>query len=386
MSTTSQTSRDALAEEPIDLLFQEHPDGPSASPKEVDSPPLQADELRNLAFAAWKGFLSLLRRLFPAWLRRRAWLLVAATLAGAFGGLTYGMFAHASYAAQATLAVPAGATATNPGSANEAQALAITYATVLQEDVPLLSLAAQELGVPVGALSHNLSVSVQTGTSVLLLRYTAPTSSDAIRGVNAIAAAIVDHKTRGSATPLHTSVVPLHTVDVVQLATSAQSSGHLAKYGLPIGVFLGLLVGLIIALIAERIDPRADSASQLAEVFDCPVASVPSELSVPEFGHAVLNSPSASNRMILAPLRWWDAPAAYSIERTLAPDYPDKTISISKALEKGMAHRLNANSELVLVVRSGEHMRSVGDALERLRLTGRKASWIALLDRNDLYD
>jgi hypothetical protein len=214
---------------------------------------------------------------------------------------------------------------------------------------------------------------------VLLLRYTATTSADAIRGVNTIAAAIVGDRD-------HNNIVPLNTVDIVQLANSAKANGVLSRYGLPIGVFLGLLVGLIIALIAERIDPRADKASQLAEVFDCPVAALPSELSVPEFGHAVLNAPGAKNRMTLAPLRWWDAPAAYSIEQTLAPDYPDTTISISKALEEGMAHRLSMNSELVLVIRSGEHMRAVGDALERLRLTGRKASWIALLDRDDLYD
>ena len=57
-----------------------------------------------------------------------------------------------------------------------------------------------------------------------------------------------------------------------------------------------------------------------------------------------------------------------------------------RALEGGMAHRLDANSEVVLVVRSGEHMQAIGDALERLRLTGRSPAWIAVLDRDDLYD
>ena len=125
---------------------------------------------------------------------------------------------------------------------------------------------------------------------------------------------------------MHSSVVPHDTVQVVQLATSASESSVLSKYGLPVGLFLGLMVGLIIALIAERLDPRADHASEVAEVFGRPVAMVPSELSVPEFGHAVLNDDGAKRTMTLAPLRWWDVPAAYSIERTLAPDYPDTTI------------------------------------------------------------
>ncbi len=280
-------------------------------------------------------------RLFPAWLRRRAWLLAAAALAGALGGLGYGMVSKTSYSAEATLAVPAGATASQPGSANEAQALAITYAAVLQQDDAILAPAAHQLGLSVDGLTRHLTVSVQTGTSVLVLNYTAPTSSQAIRGVNAVASAIVDHK-------LHSSIVPLNTVEVVQLATAASASGVLARYGLPVGLFLGLLVGFIIALIAERLDPRADKADDVAEIFGHPVAMVPSELSVPEFGHAVLNAKGARHTMTLAPLRWWDVPAAYAIERSLAPDYPDTTISVSRALEGGMAHRLDSNSELVL--------------------------------------
>ena len=231
----------------------------------------------------------------------------------------------------------------------------------------------------VDGLTRHLSVSVQSQTSVLELRYTAPSSQEAIRGVNAVANVIVNHK-------IHSNVVPLNTVQIVQLATSASESSVLSKYGLPVGLFLGLLVGLIIALVAERLDPRADRASEVAEVFGRPVAMVPSELTVPEFGHAVLNNENAQRTMTLAPLRWWDVPAAYSIERTLAPDYPDTTISVSRALEGGMAHRLDANSEIVLVVRSGEHMQALGDALERLRLPGRAPAWIALLDRDDLYD
>ena len=123
----------------------------------------------------------------------------------------------------------------------------------------------------------------------MVLRYTAPTSAEAVRGVNAVATPIVDHK-------IHSSIVPHDTVQVVQLATSASESSVLAKYGLPVGLFLGLMVGLIIALIAERLDPRADGASEVAEVFGRPVAMVPSELSVPEFGHAVLNAEGRSAR------------------------------------------------------------------------------------------
>jgi capsular polysaccharide biosynthesis protein len=382
MSTTaSRPSGGVPGDEPIDLLFDDEGQLLDDTELEEMAPPDRSprSSWRSNPKSWRRRFVSRFGRLTPAWFRRRAWLLAVAALAGALGGLGYGMLTTPSYSAEATLAVPAGATESQPGSANEAQALAVTYALVLQQDDSILAPAAQQLGLTVDGLTRHLAVSVQTGTSVLAVRYTAPTSAEAIRGVNAIANAIANHQ-------LHSSIVPKNTVEVVQLATSASAGNVLARYGLPVGLFLGLLVGFIIALIAERIDPRADRANEIAEVFGHQVAMVPSELSVSEFGHAVLNARGAKHTMTLAPLRWWDVPAAYSIERTLAPDYPDTTISVSRAVEGGMAHRLDANSEVVLVVRAGEHMQAIGDALERLRLTGRDPSWIALLDRNDLYN
>ena len=55
-------------------------------------------------------------RLLPPWFRRRAWLLAAAALAGALGGLSYGMVKAPSYSAQAVLAVPAGRQAPSPAT------------------------------------------------------------------------------------------------------------------------------------------------------------------------------------------------------------------------------------------------------------------------------
>ena len=257
------------------------------------------------------------------------------------------MISNTSYSAEATLAVPAGATASQPGARTKRRHWPSRMPRSSSRTTPSWRRPPSSSGSPSTDLTRHLTVSVQTGTSVLVLNYTAPTSAQAVRGVNAVATAIVDHK-------LHSSIVPLNTVEVVQLATSASASGVLARYGLPVGLFFGLLVGLIIALIAERLDPRADKADEVAEIFGHPVAMVPSELSVPEFGHAVLNADgSRSDTMTLAPLRWWDVPAAYSIERTLAPNYPDTTISVSRALEGGMAHQ----SRRELRIGSGRQVR-----------------------------
>ena len=180
---------------------------------------------------------------------------------------------------------------------------------------------------------------------------------------------------------------PAGTLNVVQLATNATGSGLFAKYGIYIGIFLGLLVGAILVLIAERVDPRADTSTDVVQVFDRSVAALPSELSLAEFGHAVLASTPKQKNVTLAPLRWWDVPAAHHIEQTMTDEFPEKLITrLSTALEEGMAHRLHSDTALVLVIRSGEQLHAVGDVLERLRLMGSMPEWIALLDRDDLYD
>ena len=349
MSTTSSrpTREVAPLDEPIEVF-----------PMEPEPSQPYSDMWRK-----WRSRFRNLRRRVPAWLPRRAWLLATAIFVGAISGLVFGATKDPSYAAQATLAVPSGATPTSPGSSNEADALAINYAAVLQDDDTLLSPAAEHLGVPLDTLTDHLSVSVETGTSVLVLRYTAPTKAEAIRGVNTIANDVVHQKN-------NSTVVPVSTIDTVQLATSADSNNVFAHYGLEIGLLLGLLVGVTLVLVAERVDPRADTSGEVAEVFDRPVAALPSELSVPEFGHAILSGTRPHAAVTLAPLRWWDVPAAQYIATTLATDHPDTTLAVNTALEEGMAHQLNPNSVIVLVIRSGERMSAVGDVLERLRLMG----------------
>ena len=363
-----------------------HQPQPEVDPIE-QIPPLEEPPLRDtgteprpwapLGAAIPQDWRKRLRNLVPGWLKRRGWGLLAAILAGAIGGLLYQASSHPTYSAQAILAVPPSASA---GSANEADALALTYAAALQSDDALLTPAAAKLGVPLDTLTDRLSVSVETGTAVLLVRYTAPTAAEAIQGVNTVANAVVN--------PAHSnSVVPLKTVNLVQSATASSQSAVFAKYGLEIGILLGLIVGSILLLVAERIDPRADRSDDIADVFHLPTASIPRELSVPEFGHAVATTTAPHATITLAPLRQADVPAAKSIKRALAnslfKSVSGPTIMVSDALEVGMAHRLSTSASLVLVVRSGERMRSVGDGLERLRLMGTHPEWVLLLDGYD---
>jgi capsular polysaccharide biosynthesis protein len=318
-----------------------------------------------------------LRRLIPGWLGRRGWLLAIAVIAGGVGGFFYGNSAHPTYAAQVLLSVPSGASSEGPGNANDASALALDYAAVLGNENDILGPAAQELGISLTELKDRISVSVETGTDVLVLRYKAPTEDAAIAGVNAVAV-IVGQVNRAS------SIIPSKTLDVVELATSASNDGTLSKYGAELGVVLGLLVGGLLVLIAERMDPRADTSEDISEVFHHPTVAVPGELSALEFAHAVSTAAAPGSTFTLAPLRTRDLSEAGTFQRVVHADAPNgvPTWTVSDMIEERSAHRLNGGA-VVLVVRSGERMRAIGDALERLRLMGMSLVWVLLLDRHD---
>jgi capsular polysaccharide biosynthesis protein len=322
-------------------------------------------------------FLDRLRRLVPGWLQRRAWLLIISVVAGLGGGLAYGEMSHTSYAAEVLLAVPSGASVQGPGNANDAVALALDYAAVLGSETDILTPAAQQLGIPLDQLKHQISVSVETGTAVLVLRYTAPTEDEAVRGANEVAI-VIGQVNRAN------SVIPSKTLDVVELATSASPDGTVSKHGAEIGFILGLLVGGLLVLIAERVDPRADTAEDISEVFNQPTVAVPGELSALEFAHAMSTAAAPETSFTLAPLRGSDLGAAGAFQRVVHADTTEQgpTWTVSDAIEERTAHRLPSGA-VILVVKSGERMRAIGDALERIRLMGTSLVWVLLLDRHD---
>ena len=194
----------------------------------------------------------------PRWLWRHGWILLVTALAGIVGGWFIARHEPVSYVAQATLVVQSGATGFGPGSANEAGTLATTYAAVIPTDEAVLSAAGAILGVAPATVSHSLSVVVETGTSVLLLTYSAPKPTRAIRGATAIAEIVGG--------PASASVaIPAGSIAIVRLPGTANQPRPLRSYGMPVGAVLGLMLGFMLVLAAERSDPRAHGPSPLHE-------------------------------------------------------------------------------------------------------------------------
>ena len=228
-------------------------------------------------------------RRVPRGILRRAWLVALALVAGSAGGWFAGKHAGTSYAAQATVVVRSGSSRSGPGSANDALALATTYAALIPKDQSVLGVAGRTLGVSPNAVGHSLSVTVENGTSILLIDYSAASAGAAINGARAVAGAVA------STTPVSLAIGP-GSVAVVSEPTSAHLQGTLHKYGIVIGGLLGLLVGLVLLLAAERADPRVDDAAAMATASGCRAAVVPGSLSFPELGRVLADAGRGAGR------------------------------------------------------------------------------------------
>lgn len=307
------------------------------------------------------------------WLRRRAWMLVIAALAGGVGGLWAGNHKGVSYSAQATLVVQSGSGRSGPGNANDANALAITYSALLPTDSVIVGSAARTLGVSPTTLSHHLSVSVETGTAVMLLKYSAPTVAAAVRGAQTVARAAA-----GAAPP--SAAIPAGSLVVVQLPTTASIAGSLHKVGLPLGILLGLVVGAILVIAVERADPRLDTAEQLAAVCGCPATSVPDGMTTAEIARAISRVVGPASRVTVVPMAVVDTPAAVSLGRALEADRAsgDPAFEIGPSFETGADELAGGSGPTMLVTSFGAPRRRVQAAVERLRLLGREPLWAAL--------
>jgi capsular polysaccharide biosynthesis protein len=312
---------------------------------------------------------------FPRGLVRRGWLLALALAAGSAGGWFAGVHAGTTYGAQATLVVQSGAGKTGPGSANDALALATTYSALISKDQSILSTAGGMLHMSSGTVARSLSVTVENGTSLLLVDFSAPTAAQAVAGADAVARAVA------SSTPL-TAAIAAGSVAIVSVPNTAHRQGTLHKYGIALGGFLGLVVGLILVLAAERADPRIDDAVSMATAAGCRAALVPNDLSFAELAR-VLSDAGTPKGLTVVPITISDTAPTMELARGLRPCWPTNgpAVAISPSFSSGVIELSRGSGPTVLVSHPGTRQRDVVAAAERLRMIGRPPVWAVLANR-----
>jgi capsular polysaccharide biosynthesis protein len=202
------------------------------------------------------------------WLRRRGWLVIVVVIAVTLISLAIGQSRSKSYSADAILIVPSGADVKGPGAANEALQLANSYVQLIPRDDEVLNGAGSTLRLPPTEVAKRLTVSTVSGTSLLRLRYEAPSSEAAVTGATAIARAVLDNAK---------TTVPKGSVVLVALPRSTNvvaSGGGSNTTSLALGLILGLALGLLLAVAWDRTDRRVDNGDQLGYVLGTPGARI----------------------------------------------------------------------------------------------------------------
>ncbi len=206
-------------------------------------------------------------------LGRRWWVPILTMVLATAGAGGLARVRAVSYTARAVVVVQSGASGSGPGSANEAATLAGTYAGLIPQDATIVSAVSSALHLPKSQVSKDISVTIQSGTSLLLLDFTASSPSTALRGAQLVAQAITQPNVVAPTLnpPPIAQTIPHGSVALVEMPSSARSSqSSWIKAGL-LGLILGFAVGVALVAVWERADARVDVASDLADHVGFPV-------------------------------------------------------------------------------------------------------------------
>jgi len=204
-------------------------------------------------------------RLRAAALLRRGWLVVVCALVVGLGADAIADRVERRYEATAQLVVVPAEQRDNlifPGSANDANTLALTYAGVLPRDERLLRVVAGRVRLPLDRVRNRVSAVHQGGTSLLTVRFVDPRPARAVRAVNVLVAAATAGRSP--------AIAPgsLRFVDIPEEATEVSGP---ADDALVLGLVLGAFLGLLLAIAWERADRRLDDADDVAAELGVPV-------------------------------------------------------------------------------------------------------------------
>jgi capsular polysaccharide biosynthesis protein len=201
-------------------------------------------------------------RVWPT-LRRRWWVALVTTAAALAAALAIANVRDSSHTASATAVVPSGSK--GPGSANDAEQLAATYAAMIPEDQRIVAAVAHDLALTRKQAESRITVVNTSDTALLQLRFTDPSADRAVKGARALAHALSHGASRN---------VRRATIGIVRVPNEPLGSAGGGATGVAIGAILGLFMGGVIMIFLERADARADRFRELEDAIGLPVTEL----------------------------------------------------------------------------------------------------------------
>jgi capsular polysaccharide biosynthesis protein len=312
------------------------------------------------------------RRVAPPWLRRRWWVLLLCLVAGTGGGYLARSSQTPMYSASAQLNVSSGGGPNGPGPANDANAAALTDASIIPADQSTMARVSQLTGVPQRQVTMSVSAAVVAGTSIIEVSYKAKTANEAVAGVNAVARVL----NNGSPD----SAIPKQSLVVVELATSAPKVGSIHAVGIPLGIILGLFVGALAVLAIERADPRVDGVEDLARITGTAASAFPGPVSVVELERNIAVASTGAADVTIVPLSESEELQAAALWKylTMGVHQPTMALTLVGAGSSRNATLAEASGPTVIVVRPNARSRVIQASVLRLQMLGRGPVWAVL--------
>ncbi len=209
------------------------------------------------------------RRVRPrsAWLRRRGWVPLVTTALATLSAFAVSDTRPVTHTAEAILIVQSGATRNDPGNANEAATLAVTYSRLIPHDTRIIGYLAAVLRQPPQRVQQRITALTDPDTSLLRVRYSDAEPHTAVLGARELAYAVAGVR---RITP---AIAPGSAVLVAYPTVAAPSSP--GPHGaVPVGALLGLVLGVVLAVAWDRADARVDDRGVLRDLTGCPVSLV----------------------------------------------------------------------------------------------------------------
>lgn len=169
----------------------------------------------------------------------------------------------ASVAPAARLPARRKSTYQGPGLAQDANALAVTFAGLIPDDQMILQVASRRLNRSTSDVQKRLTATNDTNTSLVRIRYKGTSRAEALTGATTIAQAVSGLR------PVTTAIPPgaLLLIRLPNKTTSTYTFGVL----LGIAAVLGISLGLLLMLAFDRANPRVRTPREVDELLRVPV-------------------------------------------------------------------------------------------------------------------
>lgn len=150
-----------------------------------------------------------------------------------------------------------------PGLAEQANALAVTFAGLIPNDQAILQAASRQLGRSTTDIQGRLTVTNDANTSILHVAYDGASRAEALLGATTIAKAVSgSHPT--------SAAIPPGALMLIRLPTGTTSAYTTATL-LGVGAVLGIALGLLLVVVRNRANPRLSAPRDIERLLDVQV-------------------------------------------------------------------------------------------------------------------